>query len=60
MIPHVVLCLACQRERMAYKNLLSKSYIVMQSVLYYGYMVMLTILACLLPHIHVPDHESLH
>ena len=30
MIPHVVLCLAYQRERMAYQNLSSNSYIVVQ------------------------------
>ena len=30
MIPHVVLCLAYQRERMAYQNSLSNSYIVVQ------------------------------
>ena len=30
MIPHVVLCLAYQRERMAYQNSSSNSYIVVQ------------------------------
>ena len=30
MIPHVVLCLAYQRERLAYQNLSSNSYIVVQ------------------------------
>ena len=30
MIPHVVLCLAYQQERMAYQNSLSKPYIVVQ------------------------------
>ena len=30
MIPHVVLCLAYQRERMAYQNSSSKPYIVLQ------------------------------
>ena len=30
MIPHVVLCLAYQRERMAYQNLSSNPYIVVQ------------------------------
>ena len=30
MIPHVVLCLAYQRERMAYQNSSSKPYIVVQ------------------------------
>ena len=30
MIPHVVLCLAYQRERMAYQNSSSNPYIVMQ------------------------------
>ena len=30
MIPHVVICLAYQRKRMAYQNSLSKPYIVVQ------------------------------
>ena len=32
MIPHVVLCLAYQRERMAYQNSSSNSYIVVRGV----------------------------